>query len=74
MLPRSAKLVNLNVIKKEVIHIFFAGKEQTNKQCFTCGPSCRKRRVAGGSVAPWGRFWPTDSAAVLPEHAGADGG
>ena len=49
-------------------------RNKTNKQSWPVGSSCRRRCAAGGGVALRGRLWPADSAALLPEHAGADGG
>jgi len=49
-------------------------KDQTYAQRCSFGLFCRRRCVARGGVAPRGRLWPGDSAALLPEHAGTDGG
>lgn len=53
-------------------------EERRKTLCFSLflfrAPSCRKRRAAGGGAAPRGRLGPAHRAALLPQHAGSDGG
>lgn len=49
----------------------FKGGKNWSRYFYPCYRRCC---AGGGGAAQWGWFWPAYSSALLPEHAGADGG